>query len=76
MIKAGAFDSLGLSRKGLLERFEEITEAVPWIEMAYDLEIDLQAPQRGTPRAFKSHATGHQVRSAHEQARASAFPAR
>jgi DNA polymerase-3 subunit alpha len=28
MIKAGTFDGLGLPRKGLLERFEEITEAI------------------------------------------------
>ena len=28
MIKAGAFDGLGLPRKGLLERFEEITDAI------------------------------------------------
>ena len=28
MIKAGAFDGMGLARKALLERFEEITEAV------------------------------------------------
>lgn len=35
--------------------FSEIMEVVPWLEMAYDLGIDLNAPQRGNPRAFKSH---------------------
>ena len=35
--------------------FGEITEVVPWIEMAYDLGIDLQARQKGAFRAFKVH---------------------
>ena len=33
----------------------EITEVIPCIEMAYDLGMDLGQPQRGQPRAFKSH---------------------
>lgn len=35
--------------------FQEITFAVPWIEMAYDLNLDLSAEQAAQPRAFKSH---------------------
>lgn len=34
--------------------FSEITEVVPWIEMAHDLGLDPEA-QRFEPRAFKSH---------------------
>jgi hypothetical protein len=36
--------------------FSEITEVVPWLEMAFDLGLDLDAPQPA-PRAFKSHLT-------------------
>ncbi len=35
--------------------FDEITEVVPWLELAHDLGIDLDAPQRDMPRAFKTH---------------------
>ncbi len=35
--------------------FDEITEAVPWIEVAHDVGLDLDAPQRAEPRAFKTH---------------------
>src|SRR4029079_9452340 len=35
--------------------FDDISRVVPWIETAYDLGIDLDAPQRAEPRAFKSH---------------------
>ena len=35
--------------------FDEITEVVPWLELAHDLGIDLDAPQRAKPRAFKTH---------------------
>ncbi len=44
----------GLRTGGDLD-FDEITEAVPWIEMAYDLGQDLTADHAGTPRAFKTH---------------------
>lgn len=37
--------------------FREIMDVVPWLEMAYDLDIDLNAPQKAHPRAFKSHRT-------------------
>jgi len=40
--------------------FEEISAAVPWLELAYDQGQDLEAPQygheEGMPRFFKTHA--------------------
>jgi len=41
--------------------FEEISAVVPWIELAYDLGIDLNADQDGEPRAYKSHLSWHDV---------------
>ena len=35
--------------------FDDISRVVPWIETAYSLDIDLEAEQSGTPKAFKSH---------------------
>jgi hypothetical protein len=35
--------------------FDEITEVVPWLELAHDLGLDLDATQRADPRAFKTH---------------------
>lgn len=35
--------------------FAEITEVVPWLELAHDLGQDVHAPQRARPHAFKSH---------------------
>jgi hypothetical protein len=35
--------------------FEEITLRTPWTVMAYDLALDLDAEQLGSPRLFKSH---------------------
>lgn len=35
--------------------FDDISRVVPWIETAADLGLDLDAPQRASPRAFKSH---------------------
>ena len=35
--------------------FEDISEVVPWIEMAVDTGIDATAAQRAEPRAFKTH---------------------
>jgi hypothetical protein len=49
----------GLRTRGDMN-FGEITEVVPWLEMAYDLGLDLDAPQP-TPRAFKSHLTWHDI---------------
>ena len=37
--------------------FDEISTAVPWLELAHDLGQDLEAPQPGSPpRLFKTHA--------------------
>ena len=40
--------------------FQEISEVVPWLELAHDLNQDLSAPQygdkQGLPRLFKTHA--------------------
>lgn len=41
--------------------FDDISRVVPWIETAGDLGIDLDAEQRGEPRAFKSHLAWHDV---------------
>ena len=30
--------------------FREITEVVPWIELAHDIHLDLEAEQKQTPR--------------------------
>lgn len=35
--------------------FDDISRVVPWIETAGVLGLDLEAPQRGDPRGFKSH---------------------
>ncbi len=44
----------GLRTRGDID-FDDISRVVPWIETAYDLGIDLDAPQRAEPRGFKSH---------------------
>lgn len=49
-----------LRTNGSME-FDEITEVVPWLEMAYDLGIDLEKSQPGWPRAFKSHLSWHDI---------------
>ena len=35
--------------------FDDISRVVPWIETAHFVGVDLEAPQRGEPRGFKSH---------------------
>ena len=35
--------------------FDDISRVVPWIETSRLLGINLEAPQRATPRGFKSH---------------------
>ena len=35
--------------------FDDISEVVPWLEVSPAIGIDLNAPQRATPRGFKSH---------------------
>jgi hypothetical protein len=43
-----------LRTKGDMD-FDDISRVVPWIETAGALDLDLNAPQRGQPRGFKSH---------------------
>jgi hypothetical protein len=50
----------GLRTGGSMD-FAEITEAVPWIELAHDLGHDLDDDQGGPPRAFKSHKNGDEI---------------
>ncbi|EDQ92076.1 uncharacterized protein MONBRDRAFT_22879 [Monosiga brevicollis MX1] len=35
--------------------FDEISEVVPWIELAHDLDHPLDAPQVAAPRVYKTH---------------------
>ena len=35
--------------------FDDITRMTPWPDVAATLDLDMNAPQRGTPRGFKSH---------------------
>ncbi|MEM7737672.1 MAG: sulfotransferase domain-containing protein, partial [Deinococcota bacterium] len=44
----------GLRTRGSMD-FEEITCVTPWLEIAYDLAWDLDAPQVASPRVYKSH---------------------
>lgn len=44
----------GLRSGGSMD-FDEITEVVPWLELAHDMGMDVNAPQVASPRAFKSH---------------------
>ena len=41
--------------------FDDIARVIPWIEVAWDLGINLNAPQRGRMRAFKSHCTWEEI---------------
>lgn len=50
----------GLRTRGDME-FDDISRVVPWLETSYDLGIDLHAPQKGYPRAFKSHLNWYDV---------------
>ncbi len=50
----------GLRTRGDMD-FDEITAVTPWIEIAYDMGLDLEADHKGEPRAFKSHWNGEQV---------------
>ena len=45
----------GLRTRGSMD-FDEISRVVPWINMAHDLGIDIEAPQVADPRAFKTHS--------------------
>jgi len=50
----------GLRTGGSMD-FGEITEVVPWIELAVDLGLDAQAEQAADPRAYKTHLDWHEV---------------
>ena len=50
----------GLRTRGDMA-FDDISRVVPWLETSYDLGLDLHAPQRGHPRAFKSHLNWYEV---------------
>lgn len=50
----------GLRTRGSMD-FEEITNVTPWIEVAYDVGWDLEAPQSASPRLFKSHLNYHDI---------------
>jgi hypothetical protein len=50
----------GLRTRGSMD-FDEITRVVPWINMAHDMGIDIEAPQVAHPRAFKTHTTLDEV---------------
>lgn len=41
--------------------FEEITDVMPWLEVAHDIGQDLNAEQYGPIRAFKTHFSWHEV---------------
>jgi hypothetical protein len=41
--------------------FDDISRVVPWIETSKALGLDLEAPQRGEPRLFKSHLSFDQM---------------
>ena len=50
----------GLRTRGDMA-FDEISGVTPWIELAFDLGIDLSAEHVAEPRAFKSHWNATQV---------------
>lgn len=50
----------GLRTGGAMD-FGEITEVVPWIELAADLGLDAEAEQAADPRAYKTHLDWHEV---------------
>ena len=41
--------------------FDEISIAVPWLEVAFDMGLDLEDEQYFLPRLFKSHLTAEEV---------------
>lgn len=49
-----------LRTKGSMD-FPEITAAVPWLELAHDMGMDVNAPQAAHPRAFKSHLSWDEI---------------
>jgi hypothetical protein len=50
----------GLRTGGSMD-FDEITAVTPWIEVAFDIGWDLDAPQVAEPRVFKSHLSYYEM---------------
>ena len=50
----------GLRTRGSMQ-FDEITAVVPWLELAHDLGLDIEAEQIASPRAYKSHLSWYDV---------------
>jgi len=50
----------GLRSGGSLE-FREISEVVPWLEIAFELGVDPDSEQEWSPRLFKAHLNWHDV---------------
>lgn len=50
----------GLRTKGSMD-FEEISLAIPFIDVWFALPVDISAPQAAAPRAFKTHMTWDRV---------------
>ncbi|MEM7115798.1 MAG: sulfotransferase domain-containing protein [Chloroflexota bacterium] len=50
----------GLRSRGDMD-FDDISRVVPWLGVSHDLGIDINAPQRWQPRAFKSHSNWQDV---------------
>ncbi len=50
----------GIRTRGSM-RFDEITEVIPWIEMAYDMGVNPDGNQVADPRVFKSHLSWDQI---------------
>ena len=50
----------GLRTRGSME-FDEISTVTPWLELAFDLGIDLDAAHEAEPRVFKSHLSWWEV---------------
>ena len=44
----------GLRTGGSMD-FVEVSAVVPWLELAHDMDIDVNADQVARPKAFKSH---------------------
>lgn len=44
----------GLRTRGSMD-FEQVTDVVPWLEFAHDLNYDLKSEHLANPRVFKSH---------------------
>ena len=50
----------GLRTGGAMD-FDEISAVVPWLELAHDTGLDLNAPQAALPRAFKTHLAADEL---------------